>query len=458
MKEVGRYKIFIFIIMLVEDVVIFNLSYLMLLPVFELTYDAMYGLMLLLVNCGYLLSVAILPFANDTRRLHFHHLVQKNFYRLSITVLILLICLFAIKLSNNVSRLFIITFFSTVLILLIIGDWITRKVLTFGIVYKHKRKAIILGSGLVGQKIYEELTGNAYLGIEVLGFFDNKPQKGCSVVGTLEDAKKFVIAHQVKMVYCTLPLPARNQIIDFLNFAERNVITFYIVPSIGYYTYASVVLQTVGNMPVFSLRRLPLSYLHNAAVKRAFDIVVSLVFLVTLFPVIFLILGIAIKWSSSGPILFVQERTGENGQIFKCYKFRSMKCNTEANTKQATADDPRTTRIGKFIRKTYLDELPQFINALKGDMSIVGPRPHMLHHTDQYSQMVNKYMVRHFVKPGITGWAQITGFRGETKEVAEMEGRIRQDIWYLENWTLLLDLEIIMKTFLLFFKDDKKAY
>jgi putative colanic acid biosynthesis UDP-glucose lipid carrier transferase len=336
--------------------------------------------------------------------------------------------------------------------------WVTRKVLTFGIVHKHKRKTIILGSGLVGQRVYEELTGNVYLGIDVLGFFDNKPQKGCNVLGTLEDAKKFVKEHRVTAIYCTLPLSARNKIIDFLNFAELNVITFYIVPSIGYYTYASVVLQTVGKMPVFSLRKLPLSYLHNAVIKRAFDIVVSLVFLIALFPVIYFILGIAIKLSSPGPVFFVQERTGENGRIFKCYKFRSMYCNSEANSKQATANDVRKTRVGNFIRKTNLDELPQFINVIKGDMSIVGPRPHMLHHTDQYSQLVNKYMVRHFVKPGITGWAQITGFRGETKEVAQMEGRIRKDIWYLENWTLLLDLEIIIKTFLLFFKGDKKAY
>jgi putative colanic acid biosynthesis UDP-glucose lipid carrier transferase len=135
-----------------------------------------------------------------------------------------------------------------------------------------------------------------------------------------------------------------------------------------------------------------------------------------------------------------------------------MKCNSEAHTRQATADDERKTRIGNFIRRTNLDELPQFINVLKGDMSIVGPRPHMLHHTHQYSQLISKYMVRHFIKPGITGWAQINGFRGETHRLEEMEGRIKKDIWYLENWSVALDIEIIIKTVFVMIGGDKKAY
>jgi putative colanic acid biosynthesis UDP-glucose lipid carrier transferase len=456
MKEIGHYKILIFIIMLAEDIVILNLLYFVLFAVFDIKYDTIYRLVILLVNCGYLLSIAVFPFADDTRRSRFLQLVQKNFYRLAITVLILLGCLFVVKISSDVSRLFLAIFFGSVFVFLSIGHWITRKILTYGIV--HKSKVIILGAGLVGQKIYEELTGNAYLGVDVLGFFDDKLPKDNYILGALDDVKKYIKDHQVTTIYCTLPLSARNKIIDFLNFAELNVITFHIVPSIGYYIQVPVVVQTVGNMPVFSLRRVPLSNFHNAAIKRGFDIVVSLVFLVTLFPVIYIILSIVIKLSSPGPVFFVQERTGENGRVFKCYKFRSMHCSSDAHTKQATANDVRKTRVGNFIRRTNLDELPQFINVLKGDMSIVGPRPHMLHHTSRYSQLVNKYMVRHFIKPGITGWAQITGFRGETKEVAQMEGRIKKDIWYIENWTLLLDLEIIIKTFLLFFKGDKKAY
>jgi putative colanic acid biosynthesis UDP-glucose lipid carrier transferase len=253
-------------------------------------------------------------------------------------------------------------------------------------------------------------------------------------------------------------LSANEKILDFLNFSENNVIKYYIVPAVGYYTSAPMLLDAVGNMPVFIVRKSPLNYAHNIIIKRLFDLVFSFVFLVTLFPIIYLIIAIAIKLSSPGPVCFVQQRTGKKGAIFKCYKFRSMQCNKEAHTKQATANDSRTTRVGSFLRCTNLDELPQFINVFKGDMSIVGPRPHMLLHTDQYSQLVNKYMVRHFVKPGITGWAQVGGFRGETKHVEQMEGRIKRDIWYLENWSLLLDIKIMWRTVVVTIKGDKKAY
>jgi putative colanic acid biosynthesis UDP-glucose lipid carrier transferase len=201
-----------------------------------------------------------------------------------------------------------------------------------------------------------------------------------------------------------------------------------------------------------------LSHTHNAIIKRAIDVVVSFIFLTTLFPVIYLVLGTLIKLSSPGPVFFVQERTGLKGKKFNCYKFRSMKCNGEAHTRQATANDERKTHIGNFIRRTNLDELPQFINVLKGDMSLVGPRPHMLRHTAEYSRLINKYMVRHFIKPGITGWAQINGFRGETNKLEDMEGRIKKDIWYIENWSVAIDMEIMLKTVLMMITGDKKAY
>jgi putative colanic acid biosynthesis UDP-glucose lipid carrier transferase len=218
------------------------------------------------------------------------------------------------------------------------------------------------------------------------------------------------------------------------------------------------VLDSIGNIPVLSLRKVPLSHTHNAAVKRAIDIAVSLIFLIILFPFVYLILGVLIKLSSPGPVFFIQERTGIKGKKFNCYKFRSMKCNGEAHTRQATFGDERKTRIGNFLRRTNLDELPQFINVLKGDMSLVGPRPHMLHHTTQYSQLINKYMVRHFIKPGITGWAQINGFRGETTRLEDMEGRIKKDIWYIENWSVTLDMEIMIRTVFVMIRGDKKAY
>ena len=162
--------------------------------------------------------------------------------------------------------------------------------------------------------------------------------------------------------------------------------------------------------------------------------------------------------TSPGPIFFKQMRTGLNGREFKCYKFRSMRVNDEADKKQATVDDPRKTRFGDFLRRSNIDELPQFINVFKGEMSIVGPRPHMLAHTETYARLIDKYMVRHFIKPGVTGWAQTHGFRGETKELSQMEGRVQFDIWYMEHWTLLLDLYIIYKTVANIVIGEKNAY
>ena len=186
---------------------------------------------------------------------------------------------------------------------------------------------------------------------------------------------------------------------------------------------------------------------------------VSLIFLLTLFPVIYVIVAIVIKIQSPGPVLFRQKRNGLRGKEFMCIKFRSMHVNNEADTVQATENDPRKFRFGDIMRRTNIDELPQFINVLLGDMSIVGPRPHMVMHTEEYSHLINKYMVRHWVKPGITGWAQVQGFRGETKELKQMEDRVAADIWYVENWTLWLDLRIIWKTvWNTIARKDKNAY
>jgi exopolysaccharide biosynthesis polyprenyl glycosylphosphotransferase len=193
-------------------------------------------------------------------------------------------------------------------------------------------------------------------------------------------------------------------------------------------------------------------------VKRVFDITFSSVVIVFLLSWMFLLIAILIKISSRGPVLFRQKRSGLDNNEFWCYKFRSMSQNTDADTKQATRQDSRITTIGKFLRRTSLDEFPQFFNVFKGDMSIVGPRPHMLKHTEQYSELIKKYMVRQLVKPGITGAAQIRGYRGETKELNDMEGRVKWDVWYIENWTFFLDINIILHTVFDFIKGDEKAY
>ncbi|MDR2126354.1 MAG: undecaprenyl-phosphate glucose phosphotransferase [Prevotellaceae bacterium] len=462
MKGIWRYKDFFLFIFVVEDIILLNLLYFLLMQFMNLAYRDSYLYLCVIINLGYLLSITIIKAIENFRELTISKILEHNAYRLLVTTIIMLGYLFFTKTSEEISRLFILVFYTSAYILLFFAHWFTRKAITFTFLSRSKSvvKAVILGAGLIGRKIRNELSNNIYLGIKILGFFDdNLTQKDNEhILGTLAQAKEYIKAHQIETIYCTLPLSAQKKILDFLNFAEQNIINFHVVPSISYYTNTPIVMDTICNIPVLSIRKVPLSHTHNAVLKRAFDVVVSLIFLTTLFPVIYLILGILIKLSSPGPVFFVQERTGLKGQNFKCYKFRSMKCNGEANTRQATANDERKTRIGDFIRRTNLDELPQFINVLKGDMSIVGPRPHMLHHTHQYSQLVNKYMVRHFVKSGITGWAQINGFRGETNKLEEMEGRIKKDIWYLENWSMALDIEIIIRTFFMMIAGDRKAY
>ena len=237
-----------------------------------------------------------------------------------------------------------------------------------------------------------------------------------------------------------------EEIVRLMRFCDDHVIHFHYVPRMFANYQLKLKAERVGSLDLFTNHVEPLSNMGNKFIKRLFDIVVSSLVCILLLPLI-PIIAIIIKLQSPGPTFFVQERTGFEGKSFKCYKFRSMHVNKNADTEQATKNDPR-----KF------DELPQFWNVLKGDMSIVGPRPHMLHHTEIYSDLIDKYMVRHFCKPGITGWAQVTGYRGETRELWQMQERVEHDIWYIEHWTFRLDIYIIFKTAYSIIVPDKHAY
>jgi putative colanic acid biosynthesis UDP-glucose lipid carrier transferase len=201
-----------------------------------------------------------------------------------------------------------------------------------------------------------------------------------------------------------------------------------------------------------------LSEARNRIRKRLFDVVFSSLVTIFILSLLVPILGLLIKLESKGPVFFKQQRTGRDKKVFSCIKFRSMKMNPDADLKQACRNDSRFTKIGRFMRSTNLDEFPQFINVLKGDMSVVGPRPHMLKHTDDYSRMINKFMVRQFLKPGITGWAQINGYRGEIKTIEQLQKRVEHDIWYMEHWSLWLDVKIVFKTLSNMFIGEKNAF
>ena len=327
----------------------------------------------------------------------------------------------------------------------------------------HKRYAIFIGGGNNMQMLYEEMESSLASIYEVVGYFDIIPNDSfssqCQYLGNPDNFADFMSDRtDVKHVFCSLSMDQGRYNVPITNYCENHLLYFHGVPNVCKGFPRRIWHSMVGNMPILNLRYEPLSKMENRFLKRVFDIVLSGIFLITLFPLIYLIVGIIIKITSPGPIFFTQMRTGLNGDEFKCYKFRSMKLNKEADSKQATENDPRKTRFGDFLRRSNIDELPQFLNVFKGEMSIVGPRPHMLAHTETYGLLIDKYMVRHFIKPGVTGWAQIHGFRGETKELSQMEGRVKADIWYIEHWTLLLDLYIIYKTIVSTIVGGNNAY
>jgi len=280
------------------------------------------------------------------------------------------------------------------------------------------------------------------------------------LIGDVESAKAYTLQNKIDIVYCALPGTRRQEITDLMEFCERNTIRFRVIPSAE--SFIPVVnasqLEFHGAVPVSKLRREPLDKKLSRVVKRVFDFVFSLSVILFIFTWLFPILALLIKLSSRGPVFFKQNRLGRDNKSFVCWKFRSMKMNKEADSKQAVKNDPRVTVVGRFLRKSNLDEMPQFLNVLTGQMSVVGPRPHPLKLNDQYRDIIDKYMVRHFVRPGITGWAQVNGLRGETRTPELMERRVDLDIWYLENWSFFLDLKIIVKTVTNMFGKDPNAY
>ncbi len=268
----------------------------------------------------------------------------------------------------------------------------------------------------------------------------------------------FIINESIDEIYCSISELTNSQLSEVIDFADNNLKILKFLPDNKEIYSKKLKYEYYDYIPIISLRDIPLEDSVNLIVKRSFDILFSSLVIVFILSWLTPIIAILIKLESKGPVFFKQSRNGFNYKEFDCYKFRSMTPNKDAHLHQATRDDQRVTKIGKFIRKTSIDELPQFFNVLFGDMSVVGPRPHMVSHTNMYAKRIDKFMVRHFVKPGITGLAQISGFRGEVETDKDIIGRVKYDIFYIENWSLFLDLKIIFKTFMNSVKGDDKAY
>ncbi len=355
-------------------------------------------------------------------------------------------------------------FYSLALFGFLLGLW---KLIFLGIRKSNRRSlfdtrnVVIIGGGRIGYDLYQFFNNNAERGYNLIGFFDDVPErvkeKGL-YLGSTDECIDYVIANNVDEIFCTLPNSKADTIERLMLDADKNLIRFKFVPE--YYDYAKkpTYIQSFGHIPIISVRPEPLENMLNRFLKRSFDTVFSMLVIVFVFSWLFPILALIIKLQSKGPVFFVQTRSGRDNKPFKCYKFRSMRVNDESDKKQATRDDKRITLIGAIMRRTSIDELPQFFNVLRGNMSVVGPRPHMISHTEQYSQLIDTFMVRHFLKPGITGWAQIRGLRGETKNTEDMLARVEADVWYLENWSFLLDLKIVFLTFFGTLRGDKNAF
>lgn len=324
--------------------------------------------------------------------------------------------------------------------------------------YNYTR-VVIVGSGANGERLAASLMNDSGFGYKILGFFDDIASVSPSLkkdIYPISSLRKFVAENDVRQIFYTLS--GQNDILkEVIRIADDNCVEFYYVPQIPRTLARNFELHSVGHIPVLSIRHNPLKSTVNRIVKRTFDLVVSSMFL-CIYPLIYIPVAIGIKAGSPGPVYFKQERTGYLGRSFKCLKFRTMKVNATSDSCQATKNDPRKTRLGEFLRHSSIDELPQFINVWRGDMSIVGPRPHMLMHTEQYAELIDRYMLRHAVKPGITGWAQVNGYRGPTDELWKMERRVEYDVWYIENWSLLLDMKIMVRTVINAFRSDENAF
>lgn len=339
------------------------------------------------------------------------------------------------------------------------------KLLWFFILKKYRalgnnlRSAVVLGFDESAKNIIRLFKSKSNLGYKYLGFFSDNVFKNTERRGNFYDVMDYARNNQVDEIYLSLKGHSREQVNIIKKFTtEKNIVLKLIPNTIELYSKNQTVEYYDDALMVLNVQKLPFDFAENFYKKRIFDICFSLVISIFILSWLMPILWVIVKLESKGPLIFKQKREGINGTEFVCYKFRSMKINSQSDKVHATKNDVRITKIGAFLRKTSMDELPQFINVLFGDMSVVGPRPHLETLSLEYQKDVNDYLKRHIVKPGITGLAQISGYRGEIKKKSDIKNRVRLDIFYIENWSFFLDIKIIIQTVLNIFKGEEKAY
>ena len=419
-----------------------------------------YILLFVVMNLGWLGCSYITALYINDGQLNFERFTRKTAQAFFLFVLQVLLFMFLYKYAY--SRLFIIFSFCGFALTLSLS----RAFLVWGAGYfmnnqRFVRNIVMLGYNDVSKRLVSHFI-SGMTNISVKGYFEDYKTvhelSAFPIIGHFRDCVSYAISHKVTEIYCTIAPEKDPMIYELAQHAEKNFIRFMFVPDLKLFVNRAIHFNYLEDIPILSLRSEPLQDVAGKIKKRLFDIIFSFMIIVLLLSWLLPILAILIKLDSKGPVFFVQMRSGKNNRSFRCYKFRSLRVNKDADSRQVTQNDSRFTPLGRFLRRSNIDELPQFFNTFFGNMSIVGPRPHMLKHTELYSGLLNQYMVRHFLKPGITGWAQVNGLRGETKTVSQMQQRVEHDIWYIENWSLWLDFRIIIMTVYNAIRGEKNAF
>jgi putative colanic acid biosynthesis UDP-glucose lipid carrier transferase len=376
--------------------------------------------------------------------------------------MLMLVLFFVFITKKDYSRLFLSLSFIGFALILVINRFLFYFIIEGLKKNERLRKnAIILGYNDISKRLIDYSRNKGML-INIVGVFDDVKRDDAAtditLNGGLKDSIAFAIEKDVTEIYSTISPEANPYLYELAKTAESYFIHFKFIPDYRIFVNRNIFIDFMSDIPVISLRNEPLENQGNKIKKRIFDLVFSGIVIILLLSWLIPIMALLIKLTSRGPIFFIQERSGRNNEPFHCLKFRTLRMNDEANSKQVTQNDQRITPLGKFLRKSNIDELPQFINVFLGDMSVVGPRPHMLKHTNDFTEIYKQYLIRHFIKPGVTGWAQVNGYRGVISEDVHLVKRIEHDIWYMENWSISLDLKIIFMTVYNTIKGDKNAF
>lgn len=447
--------------MLIVDLLLINIS---LLAAFYIRYpnlsffdDIYYINLLLFVNIDWIICTFIFSSYKIYRVSSIEKILRSTFQAIFLHILLVTAFWVFIK-GYFYSRQILITTYVLFIILTLIWrianyyyQMYLRKI------GKNLRKVVIAGYGESALELADFFKKNPQYGYRFEGYFDNNISNE-KILGKVAAIKDYILNNKVDEIYCLVPDIEENEVNDLVEFGENNIVRVKLIPNIRNYIYAKSKVDLYGSIPVLVIKEEPLDDEFSQFTKRLFDIIFSSLIIILVFPWLFLIIAILIKLESKGPIFFAQNRSGKNYKPFKCLKFRTMFYQKNAEFVQAIKNDNRITKIGAFLRKTSLDELPQFFNVFLGQMSVVGPRPHPIKLDDEYKVQINKYMSRHFVKPGVTGLSQVLGYRGETNEPHLMKARIKIDNFYIENWSFFLDIKIILLTIYKVINRDEKAF